>query len=72
MQDSDSRQSLEAIEKESERMNKIISQLLLLTPAAMREGYHMEKEVLELHEVVGSVMAELSEMAADFADSTVQ
>ena len=27
--------------------------------------YHMEKEVLELHEVVGSVMAELSEMAAD-------
>ena len=37
VQDSDSRQSLEAIEKESERMNKIISQLLLLT-AAMREG----------------------------------
>ena len=64
VQGSDSRQSLEAIEKESERMNKIISQLLLLTRGY--EGrYHMEKEVLELHEVVGSVMAELSEMAAD-------
>ena len=64
VQDSDSKQSLEAIEKESERMNKIISQLLLLTRGY--EGrYHMEKEVLELHEVVGSVMAELSEMAAD-------
>ena len=45
-------------------MNKIISQLLLLSRGY--EGrYHMEKEVLELHEVVGSVMAELSEMAAD-------
>ena len=33
-------------------MNKIISQLLLLTRGY--EGrYHMEKEVLELHEVGG-------------------
>lgn len=62
--DSESRQSLEAIQKESSRMNKIISQLLLLTRGY--EGrYHVEKESLELHEVVGSVMDELSEIAAD-------
>ena len=61
---SESRQSLEAIQKESSRMNKIISQLLLLTRGY--EGrYHVEKETLELHEVVGSVMEELSEVAAD-------
>ena len=61
---SESRQSLEAIQKESSRMNKIISQLLLLTRGY--EGrYHVEKETLELHEVVGSVMDELSEIAAD-------
>lgn len=56
-------QNLTAIQKESARMNKIISQLLLLTRGY--EGrYHVEKECLELHEAVGSVMEELSEMAA--------
>lgn len=60
---SESGQSLEAIQKESSRMNKIISQLLLLTRGY--EGrYHVEKETLDLHEVVGSVMAELAEIAA--------
>ena len=64
VKDSESRQSLEAIQKESARMNKIISQLLLLTRGY--EGrYHVERETLEFHEVVGSVMDELSEMAAD-------
>ncbi len=63
VKDSEGRQSLEAIQKESYRMNKIISQLLLLTRGY--EGrYHVEKETLELHEVVGSVMDELSELAA--------
>lgn len=61
--DSESVQSLAAIQKESSRMNKIISQLLLLTRGY--EGrYHVEKETLEFHEVVGSVMDELSEIAA--------
>lgn len=56
-------QNLAAIQRESARMNKIISQLLLLTRGY--EGrYHVEKERLELHEAVGSVMEELSEMAA--------
>ena len=62
VKDDESRQSLEAIQKESVRMNKIISQLLLLTRGY--EGrYHVEKETLELHELVGSVMDELSEIA---------
>ncbi len=58
----DAAQSLTAIQKESVRMNKIISQLLMLTRGY--EGrYHIEKENLELFEVVGSVMDELSETA---------
>lgn len=64
VKDSESRQSLEAIQKESARMNKIISQLLLLT-CGYEGRYHVERETLEFHEVVGSVMDELSEMAAD-------
>ena len=56
-------QSLAAIRRESARMNKIISQLLMLT-----RGYegriHLEKETLEFRNLVGSVMEELSESAA--------
>ena len=56
-------QSLAAIRRESARMNKIISQLLMLT-----RGYegriHLEKETLEFRNLVGSVMEELSENAA--------
>lgn len=63
VQDGENARSLEAIQKESTRMNKIISQLLLLTRGY--EGrYHLEKENLELYEVVGSVMDELSETAS--------
>lgn len=61
-QEQESLVSLSAIQKESQRMNKIISQLLLLTRGY--EGrYHLEKESLELREVIGSVLEELSEMA---------
>lgn len=56
-------QSLAAIRRESARMNKIMSQLLMLT-----RGYegriHLEKETLEFRNLVGSVMEELSESAA--------
>ena len=52
-----------AIQRESARMHKILSQLLLLTRGY--EGrYHLEREVFPLREVVASVMEELAETAA--------
>lgn len=59
----DGRETLEAVQKESQRMNKIISQLLVLTRGY--EGrYHLEKERLPLREAVGSVLEELNDAAA--------
>lgn len=59
----DGRETLEAIQKESQRMNKIISQLLVLTRGY--EGrYHLDKERLPLREAVGSVLEELNDAAA--------
>ena len=56
-------ETLEAIQKESQRMNKIISQLLALTRGY--EGrYHLDKERLPLREAVGSVLEELNDAAA--------
>ena len=58
----DGRETLEAVQKESQRMNKIISQLLVLTRGY--EGrYRLEKERLPLREAVGSVLEELAEPA---------
>ena len=52
-----------AIQRESARMHKILSQLLLLTRGY--EGrYHLEREVFPLRDVVASVMEELAETAA--------
>ena len=52
-----------AIQRESARMHKILSQLLLLTRGY--EGrYHLEREVFPLRAVVASVMEELAETAA--------
>ncbi len=52
-----------AIQRESARMHKILSQLLLLTRGY--EGrYHLEREVFPLREVVASVMEELAETAS--------
>lgn len=59
----DGRETLEAVQKESQRMNKIISQLLVLTRGY--EGrYHLDKERLPLREAVGSVLEEMKELAA--------
>ncbi len=59
----DGRETLEAIQKESQRMNKIISQLLVLTRGY--EGrYHLNKERLPLREAAGSVLEELNDAAA--------
>ena len=56
-------ETLAVIRKETARMGKIISQLLMLT-----RGYegrcHIEKEDLDLQEAVDSVMDELAETAA--------
>ena len=56
-------ETLAVIRKETARMGKIISQLLMLT-----RGYegrcHIEKEDLDLREAVDSVMDELAETAA--------
>src|SRR5699024_7234062 len=56
-------ETLAVIRKETARMGKIISQLLMLT-----RGYegrcHIEKEDLDLREEVDSVMDELAETAA--------
>lgn len=59
----DGRETLEAIQKESQRMNKIISQLLVLTRGY--EGrYRLDKEWLPLREAAGSVLEELNDAAA--------
>ena len=56
-------ETLAVSQKESARMSKIISQLLLLTRGY--EGrYHLKKEELDLCETVGSVLDELTENAA--------
>lgn len=61
--DGEDAQNLSAIQRESDRMNRIISQMLTLT-----RGYegrcHIKKEALELDPLVGSVLDELAESAA--------
>lgn len=62
-QSAETRRNLESIRKETNRMNHIISQLLLLTRGY--EGrYRVEKEEISLSEMVESVMEELEEQAA--------
>lgn len=58
----ETRKSIEVIDKESKRMNTIISQLLTLTRGY--EGrYKFVKETFDLSEVIENVMDELTEIA---------
>lgn len=55
-------QNLQSIQRESERMNQIISQLLTLTRGY--EGrYHLEVETFSLKEMVEPLLEELSDLA---------
>lgn len=60
----DFEKSLQVIHKESERMNSIISQLLMLTRGY--EGrYKLIKEQIDIAEVIENVIDELEELATD-------